>query len=359
MPEYSFVIFAADNLTNPNNPGSLPAEDATYMSDLDIGDQITWNGGGQNAYVTVVDPTGTTFDEAQSNQTLKDPVTFNGTSYSTGQVVTPTYTIVFSGSDGLTYTMTSFNFSPNTNNEEPDAVFWEGEIPPAGTVLTVTAELNPTASTSRPFADFAVCFAQGTLIETRDGPKPVETLTTQDWVATQRGSFEKVHLVCSRLVTAEDLARSPNLRPIVITQAALGRGMPTQDLRVSRQHRLSVSSPICDRMFGQKEVLVAAFQLTQLPGIYVDEDVHDLRYYHILLNQHEVIFANGAPAESLYLGENALYALTAEARAEVLTLFPDLIDADLPPEPAQLIPSGARQKQLITRHMKNAKALLD
>ncbi|MEO0391434.1 MAG: Hint domain-containing protein, partial [Pseudomonadota bacterium] len=215
MADFSFLIFAADNLINPQNPGFLPAEDSSFRSDLVNGDQITWTGGGESAFITVTDNTSTTFDEAQSNQRLTNPVTFDGVSYSANQVVTPTYTIVFSGSDGNTYTLTSFNFSGNTNNEIPDAVFWEGSIPPSGTVLTVTSEINPTGSTARDYNDFVACFCAGTLIETVAGPTPVEHLTSGDLILTQRGDAEAVQVVCHRHIGPSELAASPKLRPVL------------------------------------------------------------------------------------------------------------------------------------------------
>ncbi len=358
MVETGFLIFAADNLTNPQNPGFLPAEDKTYRSDLNKGDQITWNGGGESAFVKVQDPTNGTFDEAQSNQTLKDPVTFDGVSYNSGQIVTPTYTLVFEGSDGNEYIMTSFNFSANTNLEVPDAVFWEGNIPPPNTVLTVTAEINPTGSTSRDYDDFVACFCAGTLIETHAGPKRVEDLTAQDRLLSQRNCFETIVLVCRRAILPSELDANPKLRPVVISKGALGNGLPVQDLRVSRQHRLYVSSPICQRMFGADEVLVSATQLTQLPGIYVDTDVSEVTYFHVLLDKHDVIFANGAPAESLYLGGNAVDALSADAREEIHAIFPELIEKRVQPKPAHFIPIPKDQRMLVARHAKNAKPVL-
>ena len=358
MAQHDVLIFAADNLTNPQNPGFLPSEDATFMSSLVNGDTITWNGGGESSLVTIDDPADADFDEALANQTLVNPVTFDGVSYASGQVVTPTYTIIFSGSDGGTYTMTSFNFSPNTNNEIPDAVFFEGNLPPPGTVLTVTAEVNPTGANARDYNDFVTCFCEGTLIETKQGLKPVEKLTKSDQVLTHRGVYEDVLMIADRLVTADELAGHPKLRPIKITEGALGLGLPMQDTWFSRQHRLKVASPVCERMFGKSDVLVAAIHLTQMPGIYIDEGRTNVRYFHILLASHEVIFANGAPAESLYLGEEALASMTLEARDEIQTLFPEIFGSVQSPSQAMHIPSGQRQKRLVSRLKRNHKPLL-
>jgi plastocyanin len=46
-------------------------------------------------------------------------------------------------------------------------------------------------------------------------------------------------------------------------------------------------------------------------------------YVHVLLDRHEVIFAEGAATESLHPGDYML-AGASETRAEILALFPEL-----------------------------------
>jgi len=50
-------------------------------------------------------------------------------------------------------------------------------------------------------------------------------------------------------------------------------------------------------------------------------------------------------------------ALSAEAREEILSIFPELGTDGFVPDPACLIPAGKRQKSLVERHLKNAKPL--
>lgn len=84
----------------------------------------------------------------------------------------------------------------------------------------------------------------------------------------------------------------------------------------------------------------------------------EIEYFHLLFDQHEVIYAEGAPTESLYTGPEALKALSPEAREEILTILPETASQDYAPEPARIIPSGKLQKKLIQRHQKNSKPLL-
>jgi len=356
MPDFSFSIFGADNIINPQNPGSLPAEDSTFRSDLQPGDQITWVDGGEKATVTVSN-NDNLFDEAQNDQTLTNPVTFNGISYSAGQIVTPTYSIVFLGDDGVTYTFTSFNFSPNTNNEEPDVFFWEGLRPPANTVLTVQTEINPTGSTSRDFNTF-VCFVSGTNIWENERNVPVQDIKKGDLIKTYDGQIAKVIWRGSKKITSEVLEVNPKLRPVRITKGSLGAGLPDRDLLVSRQHRILVNAKAAFRMFDQ-EVLVPAIKLIELPGIYIDETVTEFEYVHLLFKSHELIYAEGAPAESLLTGQEALKAISRDYHHEIKSLFPDIMSKSSSMASVRFIPSGSEAKKLIYRLVKNKKSLLD
>lgn len=204
-----------------------------------------------------------------------------------------------------------------------------------------------------------VCFCTGTLIETETGPQAVETLEQGARILTQDGTFATLRCVVSTTLQSWELALKPKLRPIWIAAGALGKGLPQQDLHVSPQHRMLVSSKIANRVCDANEVLVAAKKLTSLPGIRVDDSIDEVSYYHLIFDEHQIIYANGAPTESLYLGEEALKALTPRARVEVLALFPELL-LDSPPLPvvAAPIPSGRHQKQLVARHAKNKRDLL-
>lgn len=75
-------------------------------------------------------------------------------------------------------------------------------------------------------------------------------------------------------------------------------------------------------MFGQDEVLVAAKQLLGLDGIEVADDLNEVIYHHFLFDQHELVTANGLQCESLFTGPEALRAVGAVARHQILAMFP-------------------------------------
>lgn len=212
MAEYTFTIFAVDNFS------SLPIEDGTQRSALETGETITFLGGGESAEITIDDPTDGVFSEVQTDQTLANPITFDGVSYSAGQVATPSYLIEFSGSDGQTYTLVSFQFSLNTSLEQPDAAFFLGPPPPDGTVLTVVSEENPAYGTSPAYP--TVCYATGMMIDTPDGPRAVETLRPGNLVTTIDRGPQTIRWVRSSDHPLEET--DVEGKPVLIQAGALG-----------------------------------------------------------------------------------------------------------------------------------------
>lgn len=203
----------------------------------------------------------------------------------------------------------------------------------------------------------AVCFTAGTIIETLEGQLPIEALTIGDVIQTEAG-FSTVRWIGSRCYNAQTLHANSKLRPVRITAGAMGNGLPRRDLLVSRQHRMMVCSKIIERVCGVAEALIPAIKLTELPGIFVDDSIEQVEYFHILFDKHEVIFAEGAPSESLFTGPEALKALSHEAREEIFSIFPEIEDKAYQPKPARIIPNGSTQKLIIARHLKNDRALL-
>jgi len=204
----------------------------------------------------------------------------------------------------------------------------------------------------------AVCFCDGTLIETDRGPRAIESLQPGDKVLTRDNGFQPLRWIGQRRLGAADLAAAPNLRPVRIKAGALGPGCPATDLAVSPQHRLLVRSRIARRMFGADEVLVAARHLCGLPGIAEIETATEVCYLHMLFDRHEIVQANGAPAESLHTGPMALRSLSPQARHEIFALFPELRGGTCPRQPARPLIEGRRGRQMAQRHLRNAAALV-
>ena len=200
-------------------------------------------------------------------------------------------------------------------------------------------------------APFFICFGRGTLILTSEGQKPVETLRVGDLVVTADHGLQALRWIGSRKVSPDLLEMHQKIRPIRIKSGALGEGLPAQDLVVSPQHRMLVRSKLAQKLSTQEEVLVAAKHLCGIDGIAVAEDLKEVTYFHLLFDQHEIIIANGAEAESLYLGAQSLNAIGAEAREEIMAIFPDFSDMIANPRASRPLMNGRSGKQLSALHL--------
>ena len=196
--------------------------------------------------------------------------------------------------------------------------------PPAGTAIgheEVTAEQ-------------AICFTPGTLLATPQGARAVETLRPGDLVVTRDHGLQPLRWIGTRMI-----AGTGALAPITFAAGSLiGLERP---LTVSPQHRILLRSPQAELYFGESEVLVAALYLVGCVGV-MQKPQPQVTYVHILFDQHEVVYAEGAAAESFHPGDGALTALTAPAREELFNVFPELRGVS---------PSGGRTaRRCLRRH---------
>lgn len=239
-----------------------------------------------------------------------------------------------------------------------------GYLPSAQLVPGVSYRFTTTNTsnfTSPRYTDLtgALCLAAGMRVSTMAGNRAAGRLVPGDLVRTRDHGFQPLRWIGRQRIGRAALAANSRLGPVRIAMGALGDGIPRRDLLVSRQHRMLVSSRIAQRMFGAAEVLIPAIRLVGLPGITLDRSARPVTYIHLLFDQHEVIFAEGAPTESLLLGPEARATIPAPALDEIFAIFPDLRDHDQPPSPALQVPANHLQKRLIERHAWNDRPLLD
>ncbi|MEM6588626.1 MAG: Hint domain-containing protein [Pseudomonadota bacterium] len=317
--------------------------------------------------VTVYRPNGTI--RSTSDLSLLTPTTVNGFDVYLIENSGPT---AFNGvglnqavalSDSTTvYQFVSFSDNPGgvTAGSGPAAGLTSTEIGQAGagSSLETQDQGGSYFEQTNPDPSNVTCFVNGTRIETEDGLIAVEDLTPGMRVRTLEGRHAPLRMILSRAVTRTDMVANDALRPVRISAGSLGQGIPQRDVLVSRQHRMLVASPITQRMFGRDGALVAAIRLTDIPGVYVDLPDEDIEYFHLLFDEHEVIFADGAPSESFFPGEVALRSLPRESRREISLIFPDLTLPLRVEHSKHLIPKRRHQARLVARHAKNRKTLV-
>jgi Hint domain len=135
--------------------------------------------------------------------------------------------------------------------------------------------------------EITICFMPGTLIQTPDGGRAVETLEAGDLVSTMDGRVMPVRWI-GRQTVSRIFGDPMRVLPIRIKQGALGENLPERDLLVSPDHALLIN-----------DVLVQAGALVNGASIMRETNVPSTyTYYHVELDDHSLILAEGVPAET-------------------------------------------------------------
>ncbi len=169
-----------------------------------------------------------------------------------------------------------------------------------------------------------ICFTPGTRIRCGDGDKLVQDLVEGDRIQTRDNGLQEVLWIGTRRLTGARLYAMPELRPIRLRAGALGLDVPDEDLIVSPQHRLLVRGARAQALFNTDEVLVRAEDMIDHRRVVVDHSLREVTYVHLLLERHEVVWANGVETESFHPAAAALESVEAGQRARLLERLPHL-----------------------------------
>ena len=207
-------------------------------------------------------------------------------------------------------------------------LLFSGQLPPRDIPLTIVEGVIEPAVPSliADVAEGVICFTPGTVLETPEGVKPVETLVAGDMVVTKDGGAQPIVWAGHRNVSGARLYAMPDLRPVRIREGALGDGRPSSDLIVSPDHKMLVTGDAAQSLWGEPEVLVAARDLIDGQRIARDLAAKSVTYYHLMLEEHHVLVANGVETESFHPGVAALDALEEDQRERLYDVLPDLQD---------------------------------
>lgn len=202
--------------------------------------------------------------------------------------------------------LTGFSF---TSTDTSSAVFGNSAIDP--TFKTTSSFVYQGLPLLDPGFNFVVtpaCFRAGTHILTTRGEVAVEDMRIGDVVVTARGASRRViwighrHLAVSRHKTPESVA------PVCIARDAFGPARPTHDLYLSPDHAV-----FADGNLIPVRCLMNRTTIAQVP-------TDEVTYYHVELDRHDVLLAEGLPVESyLDAGDRGVFANGGDA----IILYPD------------------------------------
>jgi hypothetical protein len=174
----------------------------------------------------------------------------------------------------------------------------------AGSTSTVDVSITTSAHVNG-------CFTPGTRITTPHGPVAVEALKRGDHVITASGAMRPIIWIGSR---AMDFTRHHNpasVQPIRIAADAIAPGLSERDLILSPDHALWFEG-----------ALVPVKDLVDGALITLERDCAETADYHLGLDAHDILLAEGAKTESfLDTGHRSIFA----DRDEAVILHPDLI----------------------------------
>ncbi|WP_306044363.1 Hint domain-containing protein [Nioella sp. MMSF_3534] len=159
----------------------------------------------------------------------------------------------------------------------PDSSLGLGDFPAGWSFADVVANTTP------------LCFAVGTLISNLAGEVQVERLKIGDLVQAADGSLVQVKWI-GRQTVMNRFGPAERLMPVRFAAGSLGDDLPHTDLTVTADHGMLVDGVIC-----HAGALVNGTTITQVPLAEMGESY---TVYHIETEEHEIILANGAPAET-------------------------------------------------------------
>ena len=159
--------------------------------------------------------------------------------------------------------------------------------------------------------DEAPCYCRGTLILTDKGEVAVEALSIGDRLVTKSGEARPIRWIGMRSFNGQFVANNRNILPVLIKADALADNVPKRDLWVSPLHTMYLDN-----------VLIPAFALVNGTSICQAESVDRVEYFHMELESHDVIVAEGALSESFTDDDSRN---TFGNAAEYRRLYPDTI----------------------------------
>ncbi|MES2665843.1 MAG: Hint domain-containing protein [Pseudomonadota bacterium] len=216
--------------------------------------------------------------------------------------------------------------------EVPDTgarlLMFVSEVPPCDRDLwVVRTQVDRTAVASgQRAAGGVICFTPGTRIMTPDGAVKIEDLHPGDLIQTKDNGAQEIIWTGHRRMTGARLYAMPHLRPVRFRAGAMGFGRPDDDLLVSPQHRMLVRGAAARALFNTDEVLVAAEDLINDSSVMVDYAAREVTYVHVMLERHNILWANGMETESFHPSNTALDMIDPAQRAVLMALLPGVAD---------------------------------
>ncbi|MDB5665185.1 Hint domain-containing protein [Cypionkella sp.] len=205
-----------------------------------------------------------------------------------------------------------------------------GDLPPCDqdlwVVRTSIDRTHSNAGAGARVAGGVICFTPDTRVTTPDGVQQIRHLRVGDMILTRDNGPQEVLWTGYRRMSGARLYAMPHLRPVRFRANSMGLYRPDEDLLVSPQHRMLVKGREAQALFNTHEVLVAAEDLVNDATITVDHALREVTYVHILLERHNIVWANGLETESFHPSNTALNTVDPVQRAGLMKILPEIAE---------------------------------
>jgi len=136
------------------------------------------------------------------------------------------------------------------------------------------------------------CFLKGTNIKTADGERRIEDLAIGDLLPTVFGGLRPVQWIGRYPFRKSDPSKPwvKDAVPVRIARSALALNVPHADLYVTAAHCLLIGGALVPA-----EMLVNGATISRY-----EPEGDELEFFHLKLESHDVVYAEGAQAETLF-----------------------------------------------------------
>jgi len=159
--------------------------------------------------------------------------------------------------------------------------------------------------------EIVACYCPGTLIETQHGAQAIEKLAIGDEVVTASGALRPIKWIGRRSYAGRFILGRKDVLPVCIRKSALDANVPARDLWISPHHAMFLDG-----------LLIEARHLVNGVSIVQAEQVEEVEYFHIELDTHDVIVADGALSETFVDDDSRGMFHNAH---EFASLYPDAL----------------------------------
>jgi hypothetical protein len=319
-------IYGVQIVTSGPSGGTLPAtvENETVFNGgtvelflkPDIGTNITVSSGGSLLLSGNVSAVDTTLDSG-AYMALESPkavisggLTFNGpatvaitattsagygdlgviSGFGAGDIIDET---LISGSVATLTTTTS---GGNTVETISGATFPDS-FTFAGTAIAANIALVSDGGTGSELVYQAACMATGTRLRTATGECAIEALRVGDRLVTASGAMRPVRWIGYRSLDLHRHPRPHDVMPVRVQAHAVAPGCPSRDLLLSPDHAVFIGGALIPVRYLLNGASIA------------QEAAERITWWHVELDAHDVILAEGMPTESyLDTGNRAAFA---------------------------------------------------